>query len=115
MEEGAIYQEKDTAQEQQVEGKQQGWRCPVCPCACLMWSLCDPMDCRPTGPSVHEIFRARILEWVAISYSARYLDAKQVGEYPDDRWSFRHGAQGRCLEFINIQSETRAVKLEELS
>ena len=106
MEEGAIYQEKDTAQEQQVEGKQQGWRCPVCPCACLMWSLCDPMDCRPTGPSVHEIFRARILEWVAISYSARYLDAKQVGEYPDDRWSFRHGAQGRCLEFINIQSET---------
>ena len=29
-------------------------------------TLCDPMDCSPPGSSVHEIFRARILEWVAI-------------------------------------------------
>ena len=27
------------------------------------------MDCSPPGPSVHEISRARILEWVAISFS----------------------------------------------
>ena len=27
---------------------------------CLM--LCDPMDCSPPGPSVHGIFKARILE-----------------------------------------------------
>ena len=27
------------------------------------------MDCNPPGSSVHEIFQARILEWVAISYS----------------------------------------------
>ena len=26
------------------------------------------MDCSPPGSSVHEIFQARILEWVAISY-----------------------------------------------
>ena len=32
-------------------------------------SLCDPMDCSPPGSSVHEIFQARILEWVAISFS----------------------------------------------
>ena len=31
--------------------------------------LCDPMDCSPPGSSVHGIFQARILEWVAISYS----------------------------------------------
>ena len=31
--------------------------------------LCDPMDCSPPGFSVHEILQARILEWVAISYS----------------------------------------------
>ena len=31
--------------------------------------LCDPMDCSPPGFSVHGLFRARILEWVAISYS----------------------------------------------
>ena len=32
-------------------------------------TLCDPMDCSPPGTSVHEIFQARILEWVAISFS----------------------------------------------
>ena len=32
-------------------------------------TLCDPMDCKPPGSSVHGIFQARILEWVAISSS----------------------------------------------
>ena len=32
--------------------------------------LCDPMDCSPPGSSVHGILQARILEWVAISYSS---------------------------------------------
>ena len=31
--------------------------------------LCNPMDCSPPGSSVHEVFQARILEWVATSYS----------------------------------------------
>jgi len=31
--------------------------------------LCDPMDCSLPGSSVHGIFQARVLEWVAISYS----------------------------------------------
>ena len=35
--------------------------------SCL--SLCDPMDCNLPGSSVHGIFQARILEWVAISFS----------------------------------------------
>ena len=30
--------------------------------------LCDSMDCSPSGSSVHGIFQARILQWVAISY-----------------------------------------------
>ena len=34
---------------------------------CLI--LCNPMDCSLPGSSVHGIFQARILEWVAISYS----------------------------------------------
>ena len=29
--------------------------------------ICDPMDHRPPGSSVHGIFQARILEWVAMS------------------------------------------------
>ena len=31
--------------------------------------FCDPMDCSPLGCSVHGIFQARLLEWVAISSS----------------------------------------------
>ena len=31
--------------------------------------LSDPMDCSPPGLSVHGTFQARILKWVAISYS----------------------------------------------
>ena len=32
-------------------------------------TLWDPMDCSPPGSSVHGILQARILEWVAISFS----------------------------------------------
>ena len=34
-----------------------------------VWLFCNPMDCRLPGCSVHGIFLARILEWLAISYS----------------------------------------------
>ena len=32
-------------------------------------TLCDPVDSSPPGSSVHGILQARILEWVAISFS----------------------------------------------
>ena len=32
-------------------------------------TLCDPVDCSPPGSSAHGILQARILEWVAISFS----------------------------------------------
>ena len=32
-------------------------------------TLCDPMDCSPPGSSIHGILQARVLEWVAISFS----------------------------------------------
>ena len=35
--------------------------------SCL--TLCDPMDCSLPGSSVHGIFQARVLEWVAIAFS----------------------------------------------
>ena len=40
------------------------WSCPT---------LCDPMDCSPPGSSVHGLFQARILEWVAISFARSFL------------------------------------------
>ena len=30
---------------------------------------CDPMDCSLSGSFVHGIFQARVLEWIAISFS----------------------------------------------
>ena len=42
-------------------------------CCCLVTklclTLCNPMDYSPLGSSVHDILQARILEWVAISFS----------------------------------------------
>ena len=35
----------------------------------LCLTLCDPVDCSPPGCSVHGILPARILEWVAMSFS----------------------------------------------
>ena len=35
--------------------------------SCL--TLGNPMDCSPPGSSIHGIFQARILEWIAISFS----------------------------------------------
>ena len=32
-------------------------------------TLSDPMDCNIVGSSVHGIFQARVLEWVAIAFS----------------------------------------------
>ena len=32
-------------------------------------TLCNPVDCNLPGSTVHGIFQARILEWVAVSFS----------------------------------------------
>ena len=33
-------------------------------------TLCDPVDCSLSGSSVHGIFQATVLEWIAISFSS---------------------------------------------
>ena len=35
----------------------------------LCLTFCDPVDCSQPGSSIHGILQARILEWVAISFS----------------------------------------------
>ena len=45
--------------------------CHVCMCAQLYPTLCNPMDRNPPGSSDHGVFQARVLGWVAISYSRR--------------------------------------------
>ena len=46
-----------------AQGEGEGEVAQSCP------TLCDPMDCSPPASSVHGILQARILEWVAISFS----------------------------------------------
>ena len=41
----------------------------MCEVAQSCLTLCNPMDCRLPGSSVHGILQARILEWVAITFS----------------------------------------------
>ena len=38
----------------------------------------DPMDWNPPGSSVHGIFQARILEWVAIAFSDSILKSRDI-------------------------------------
>ena len=56
--------------------------------------LCDPMDCSPPGTSVHGILQARILDWVAISFSgvsSRHRDGSRVSYVCCiDRWVIYH-------------------------
>ena len=54
--------------------------------SCL--TLCHPMDCSLPGSSVHGIFQARILEWLAISFSRESSwprDRTQVSSIADRR------------------------------
>ena len=45
-------------------------KCMLCVLvAQLCPTLCNPMNCSPPGLSVHGIFQARILEWIAIPFS----------------------------------------------
>ena len=55
--------------------------------SCL--TLWDPMECSLQGSSVHGIFQARLLEWVAISFSRR-------SSQPRDQTLFSHIAS-RCF------------------
>ena len=60
-------------------------------------TLWDPMDCSLPGSSIHGIFQARILEWVAISFS-RESSRPRV-------WTRVSCNVGRC--FIVAKSQTK--------
>ena len=40
-------------------------------------TLCDPMNCSLPGSSVHGIYQARILEWVAICFSREFSQLRE--------------------------------------
>ena len=52
-------------------------------------TLCDPIDSSPPSSSVHGIFQARVLEWIAFAFSGikvyfsikSLLNVSQVGNF----------------------------------
>ena len=61
-----------------------GWaRCHKCTVTQSRLTFCNPMDCSPSGSSVHGVLQARILEWVAISSS------RGSSQPRDQTWVFR--------------------------
>ena len=70
-------------------------------CVTLKWSevaqssptLCNPVDCNLPGSSVHGILQARILEWVAISFS-------RGSSWPKDQTRVSHIAGRRSTREV---------------
>ena len=56
---------------------------PLCP------TLSNPMDCNPSGSSIHGMFQARVLEWVAIAFSYSWV-LKQGNSI----FTFKFGSRG---------------------
>ena len=72
----------------------------------LCLTLCNPMDCSPPGSSVYGILQAKILEWVAISFSRR---SSQPGTEPispalqADFWLLHHLGSPHCFMLLLLQ------------
>ena len=69
-------------------------------------TLCDPMDCSLPGSSIHGIFQARILEWVAISFyrrSSRPRDWTQVSHIVGRRFTIWATRVAQMLHFPSPQ------------
>ena len=41
-----------------------------------MFDSCNPVGCSPPGSFVHSILQAKILEWVAISFSREFFQSR---------------------------------------
>jgi len=67
-------------------------------CCCLVAKLCptlfNPMDCDPPGSSVHGISEARILEWIAISFSRASSPPRDLLHWQAGSLPLRHQRTG---------------------
>ena len=77
-------------------------------------TLSDPMDCSLPGPSVHGIFQARVMEWVAIAkvMASGPITSWQIdGETVETVTDYFGGLQN--LYFGELQMVTAAMKLKD--
>ena len=52
------------------------------------------MDCSPPGSSVHGILQARVLEWVAIAFSAMDMSLSKLWEIVKDKEAWYAAVHG---------------------
>ena len=72
-------------------------------------TLCNPMDCSLPGSSIHGILQARVLEWVAISFSrgsSQPRDQTRVSWIPGRR--FNLWATDKCNNMDEPQTHNSA-------
>ena len=89
-------------------------------------TLCNSMDCSLPGSSVHSIFQARVLEWVAISFSresSRPRDQTWVSHIVSRRFYClshqgsqlgRHETNPRATPWLISQTEAAACPSSDL-
>ena len=75
-------------------------------------TLCDPMDCSPPGSFVRRILQARILEWVAISFSITVLlIASIIFDY--NSTSFASFLSSKIFIFASLGPDSSAHSLKD--
>ena len=76
---------------------------PVNQWSCSVMSDSYPMDCSLPGSSIHGIFQARVLEWIAISFSrgsSQPRDRAQVSHTVDRRFTIWGSMNQGKLEMV---------------
>ena len=68
-------------------------------------TLCDPIDCGPPGSSIPGFLQARILEWVAISFSIPKVKlsiqkTKIIASGPITSWQIDGGKAEAVTDFV---------------
>ena len=70
-------------------------------------TLCDPMDCSLPGSSVHGIFPARTLEWVAMLSSRGLSQLRDILEEKNKKILQKCG----CKSFKNRKTDRKYIKI----
>ena len=78
-------------------------------------TLCDPVDCSLPGSSVHGIFQARILEWVAISFSRGSSWPRDCLHCRQTLYHLSHQESPFMVKFVYIKESCRRKSINRFS
>ena len=70
-------------------------------------TLCDPVACTPPGSSIRGVLQARILEWVAISFSRGASHTYDTVYHPHNKQ--QKDSPGRALVLLEGKREQKTV------